>query len=356
MKAKVKEVLKVAGVSALALGLFSGVFMSVNCIAFAQATNQTVSLPAVEMQAMASTLTEPLRTNERGINIERVTDWFGIELSELGANSISVEEGAEAGIDLLERYFDADLRGKTVHMIYFGVEEPEALAPNVVRLGGWLEQSFWRGTVLPTGAILDDSFALYSFELDGETGNMLSVERNLFAATALARSMNMHDIVALESNLRFENNEHVIIAERGGVHLSPDAPEDALLQPIFEPFTTEESIVYANHAMQVAEELNILDNSIARARVMLNPENLSAWRVLNANLELDAVVTAHVQCVDGNDAVLTFVMRDNTLVHLDFGRFLTFPVTISGNDAYGNPIETTTEIREQPTRFDWVYR
>jgi len=355
MKTKAKEILKTAAVSALALGFFSGVFIGANCVAFAQAARDMTPPTPIEAQAAVSTSAEPLNINERIFNIERVTNWFGYEISQVGASSVSMEEAAETGIGLLERYFEVDLENNTIHMVYFGVEEPTEMAANEFMLGGWREESFWRGIILPTGASLEDSLWAFSFELNGETGEMLGIERSLSADVIFARGMSTQDASALESRLRYENNPYVIVDEiRGVAFLSPDAPLGTSFDPVFEPFTTADSIHYANDAMQIAEAFNLFDSEVARARIML--DNPSAWRVLNANLELEAIVTAHVQCVNGNDVMFTFTMRDKTLVQLDSGRLLTVSTFIGGNDADGNPMETIFEERAQPTRFGWVYR
>jgi len=352
---KVKEILKLAGVSALALGLFSGAFLATNHIAFAQVTSNARPITPIETQATTNTTSaNALNIDGRQFNIERASNWHGHEVGEVGANSILMEVAAQIGIIHLERYFEVNLEGRTVHMVYFGVEEPQELAYNEFRLGGWRERGDWRGIVLPIGATLDDSIGIFSFEINGETGEVLGIERNLSADTVFARGMGMDEGFILESRLIFETNPHLVIGERGSVFFAPDAPLDASMEGIFEPFTTDDSIVYANYAMQLAEKLGILGGDIARARVML--DRTSAQRVLNADLELSAVISAHVQCVNGNDAVIVFTMQDKMLTYMDFGRHLTFPVMIGGNDEHGNPIETITKERDQPTRFGWVYR
>ncbi|MCL2366837.1 MAG: hypothetical protein FWC75_07325 [Oscillospiraceae bacterium] len=354
VKAKVKEILKVAGASALVLALFGGAFVGTTHMAFAQATGTATPLTPAETPAAVSATAQPLPIGQRNFHVEKVTNWFGFEVGEVGANSISMEDAAEIGIGYLERFFEVDLEGKTVHMIYFGVEEPRDLGPNTMMLGGWRDRGDWRGIILPTGATINDSFGNLHFEINGATGEILSIDRNLSAATVFARGMSMAEGLILESRLIFETNPDVEVTDRGAAFLREGAPLGASVEGIFDPFTTEDSIVYANYAMQIVERLGILDGEIARARVMLT--TTSARRVLNSDLELSAIIMAHVQCVDGQDAVIAFTMEEQVLTYLDFGIHLYFPHTVGGNDEHGNPIETTTTMKPQPTNFDWVSR
>lgn len=298
---------------------------------------------------------------ERNLTVNAVADWHGYRVSAVSANSLSAETAANIGVDYLERFFEVDLSGANVHMVYFGATPSREVPANATLMGATREQGDWYGVIMPAGATVADHFAAFSFKINGSTGELLNIQRNLAAETLLSRGMSIQDGARLEMELLFGANPHVTVGERGAF-VTPNAPEGAGVIPVFElptarafaPFTTTDSITYARHAMDIAERLNMLSGDIARAQVWLDQD--SAVRRLNADLELSALVSVRVQNTAGDDVVFTFTTDDHTLMHLDFGQNIYFPTRISGFDTNGNPIDPTITMTPQPTRFDWVTR
>ena len=197
-KSKGKEMMKVAVVSVLALGMFSAAFIGVNHLAFALATNGATLLeaavPPVTVQAAAYT---PQVQQQETITEETTTDAAAPEMAVftppnitimqieafdpqvIPANAISKEEAALIGAEYLWDVLGASIDGMYVEMMYI-------MMPGFTR-------PFWIGSVsaekphnLDFEDFRDDLdawmdaavFASYSFRLDAITGMRVDVAYN----------------------------------------------------------------------------------------------------------------------------------------------------------------------------------
>jgi len=123
MKAKVKckEIMKVAAVSTLALGLFSAALTGVNHAAFASTTGQTTTLPqiisyiSVPENLPPQGFTAPIL----GIYDRTGVSWGGIDTDiVISDHALSIDEAAQIGAKYIWEMFGESIDGMAVEMQY----------------------------------------------------------------------------------------------------------------------------------------------------------------------------------------------------------------------------------------------
>ena len=126
MKSKVKGFLKVASVSALAIGLFSAVFMGVNNIAFAAATSGSTPVTAIYAQQV-STPTETIPNAEQRLTATEssvfvppniTVESLLVQYDEIPASVMPMEEAAHVGAQYVWDTFGVNIDGMYVIMEY----------------------------------------------------------------------------------------------------------------------------------------------------------------------------------------------------------------------------------------------
>jgi len=260
-----------------------------------------------ETQENTDTLTEL----SGSFHIERITQLGGQPIGLESETSISMEVAAQIGADILEHAFGVNLDGITIYMLY-AAEQPE-----------WGIAGQWQGGIMPEGTTFSEMAATYTFFLSAETGEFIEASYNPDA-----------EIFAREGKTWVEIWE--FIESLGVVDMGILSEEDGEK--------------YARYALQLAEELNLFNSHATRARVMFDGEMLTMG--LNENLEFEAIIMAHVQDEDGNEALIGFFRDSKKLRHLASEERLTFT-------SFVHDFETgvsTEEVIEIPTIFDWVSR
>jgi|GEM_PF-3210606 len=226
--------------------------------------------------------------------LERVTHMADFELAlELGETSVSMEEAAQIGVDALIKYFEADLDGVTIHMVYLPAFEEFGVAAT------------WRGSIMPKGSeyTLYEAPSRYSFAVYAETGELHEVSFN-------PESYSGENFDAINEIL---SNSLEIPAYSSAIPLNQS--ED-----------------YARHGMDIAYELGIFEGGIARSkRLQLSHELPTAFDI---NLDFVTVATILVECVDGNIAAVQFETDTKELRRVIFH----------------------ADLAEWATIFDWVNR
>jgi len=185
IKSKGKDVLKVAAVSALAVGMFSAAFMGVNRLAFAAATNDatTLEIAAAPFTAQATAYTMQDEQDEQD---EPATDtavftpptvtFVNHTPQEVPSHAISKEEALLIGAEYIWDVLGGCIDGMYVEMSYF-------MMPGFTR-------PFWLGSVTtekPPNLDFEDFeddlqgwmeaqvFTSYFFRLDAITGMRVDV-------------------------------------------------------------------------------------------------------------------------------------------------------------------------------------
>ena len=125
MKSKVKGFLKVAGVSALAIGLFSAAYMGVNNIAFAAATSGSTPVTAIYAQQVSTpTVTIPnaeqrLTATESSVFVPPNITIESLRVhDEIPASVMPMEEAAHVGAQYVWDTFGVNIDGMYVIMEY----------------------------------------------------------------------------------------------------------------------------------------------------------------------------------------------------------------------------------------------
>jgi len=194
---KSKELIKVAAVSALSIGIFSAAFVGLNQIAFASATSRTATLPPIEttaspilslpsqlntMAAFNLTVVElPMMQSTRVIITETEAGSHyrsyrsfsqpseqSDELGEVPANALSAEEAAQIGAQYIYDVFGESINNKYVAM----------------RFSVWPSNSrvYWHGSVmsrlpedLHNHGRADAQHMMYTFMVDAVTGMRVDI-------------------------------------------------------------------------------------------------------------------------------------------------------------------------------------
>jgi hypothetical protein len=157
MKTSAKDLLKVAGAAALIVTLASVVFIGVNGIAFAAAT-QPAALPMTDDVKSAYSIQDvaaDYKTPNLTVIIAENLDGNGKPYYTPAANTMSPEEAAQIGARYIWDMFGESMDGKTVEMSYTA----------------WPSHSrtHWHGTIE----------ALYGFSIDAVTGEWISIQPRL---------------------------------------------------------------------------------------------------------------------------------------------------------------------------------
>lgn len=123
---KLKEILKVAGVSALAIGLFSAAFIGINSLAFAANANASTPLAPIESQEITSpavsvqNAAQRLATTESTIFVppDATIVVSPFQRDEIPASAIPIEEAAHLGAEYIWDVFGVSIDGMYVVMSY----------------------------------------------------------------------------------------------------------------------------------------------------------------------------------------------------------------------------------------------
>ena len=220
IKKKSSELVKVAVVSALCIGLFSATFVGMNHLTFALATNKTESVPSVtESVVIPPENVLPENYQKPAITVSEVHKEGHIP----SANALSAEEAAELGAQYIWEMLGESIDGKVVEMSY-------SVWPSHTR-------TYWHGTVLNERWQEPELDAV----VEGETVVRWSISRHdlllqgskdLFSFTIDAVSGEKIDIVRTYGPY-FQNDPDIILAmmedtdiRKRAVEDMPDPPEN----------------------------------------------------------------------------------------------------------------------------------
>jgi len=237
-----------------------------------------VAITSIVTTAFAASETEQFRLS------------WGLHYSEASETSIPKGEARQIGINALAEFFGADLSqlgNYVLEMAYSPVfGDCESGYTFAEEIG-----SMWNGTIFipndrtpcPEGRMLRSS-DVYRFRLDSQTGELIG--------------------------LQFFPSEDPVAR--------PNKQVECMGSPIqvFEyrdNMTEQHNIDFANHAMQFAEQANIVEGEILRATTF------SGGWMMGRNESFELVVAVIIESTTGDAATLTFQGRNRKeLVAVDF--------------------------------------
>jgi len=285
----------------------------------------------------------------------------GIPYTEAGETAVSMEEARKTGLDALAEFFGADfsqLEGFVVDVNYQPTMNPWAdlTSPSVAQSS---DRQIWvNPELVPSGRAIAtiDEMPDYVFPMN--------VYRSSWVGSVTVPSNRTSDPEGLMRELfRFS-----IDTETGAVLSLQFFPSDDPTERIgtlhrenmgnpmtvFEyawSMTGEHNLEYANHAMQLAEELNLFEGEVLRAAI-----DGGGW-MLGRGSSIELIVSVVVECIDGEALRLTFQGRNRKeLVDVNFvGRNIDHALNRDGSVTaprmainVGNP--------DSLFNFDWVNR
>jgi len=346
-------------------------------------TGVTANLPSTSQESAQSSF-EVVHTNQYQQRMpNRSGGYTYIDYARPTENCLSAQESAQIGVNAIEQYFDVNIDGVIVNMHYIvridpndpssitmatlGVRDPDShieiingwanelgmtldeildnttyhgwgdyldeladkvgttretfvnslsVVFNATRFQGEIQEqpSSWSGAVLPPGYTNTNSgMHEYSFGINAETGEIMRISYfpNIIDAIdsepPTIVSVNMRDLFRADVNEEHNRN-------------------------------------FSRYAMQIAQERNIFDSEVTRARISSSGNWHRGW-------EQTAVITVLVESENGESVQLSFVgfmEGEKELVSVDFEEIRGFISRIE-TDAEGNMIEDFGP-------FDWVSR
>ena len=316
-------------------------------------------------------------TSQRPVNVEHVTERHGFRFDEPGAASITAEEAASLGLRALEQFFDVDFfyGGRTVYMMYMARVDEHILDPVTIPA----QPSMWAGTIIPPGTNFNEAVPQYSFRVNAETGRVtaLTYEPNAAELNELMTTrsgaitegilsgrmvMSTGDLEAPEgaygetvsffsgvatgaatwftvdeasynhgifSVTRTVSEEQLReVSDMEMIHIYMDAGRGLA------GLNERQNYDLSHHAMDIAQELRVFENEIARAKIVASG---AGGTFIGDLFEMEATIWILVQSVDGENVEFTFrgdIDGDKELVGISFDEIRSF---------YSD-------------RFDWVNR
>ena len=195
-------------------------------------------------------------------------------------NCITAEEAMEIAADALEQLFGADMNGVTMSLFY----STRLSSGNIVLAESVYmppEREFpatWSGYINPNNSQSHDVFPQYSFLINAETGGIIDVTYWPDAAEVYASGRGR---TVIESSIaRSWNNGDFDSLRRHNV---------------------QDNYILANRAMEIAENANLFDGEIARAKIV------SYFIDITLSEEEATIRTSvNVQCVNGENIRIHF--------------------------------------------------
>jgi len=225
----------------------------------------------------------------------------GFSFGEPTTNCISIEEAAQIAASGLERFFGADLQGVTMNMHYMegGPSSTLSLPYGV--------PATWVGSITPGNDL--NVMAQFAFTVNAETGELLRASYFPGAVEAAAAGAEWPSLGWNDGDFDYIN---------------PNAQHNREL---------------ANLAMDIVQELNILDGEIARARINFNMIGATPLS------EPTMITSVDVQCVNGETVALGFQ-----------GFFDEEQVLTDVFGAGQTQINESMGWERHESKFDWVNR
>ena len=260
--------------SAVALALAAGLFVISGGFAISNLVGSAISVHAYTPSA--SNLAIIPMVSQSG------SEWYvNIIPSAAGSNAeneLNAEEAAQVGARAIERFFAYNLGGNTINMYY------------LTSMQGSVLRGLWSG-----GVTLENSpIPTFNFFIDAETGALISVNYNPYAANAV------------------------------------DIWEYWVARPLdAAPPNAQHNYEYAILAMSLARDLNIFNDEIAKARIA------GYASFFNPAGEPSMTVSVAMQSINGD------------VMSMGFHRFL-------GEDPMLTDIASGVGWNPDADRFDWV--
>jgi len=301
-KTKGKEILKVAAVAVLSIGVMSAGLIGLNAKVFAGATNNGESMPIIATQAVAApAIAQDAQEAPEGFQAPTLT------INEFQENNpspraLNLEDAAQIGAQYIWDMFGICLDGKFVDLWY-------QVWPSHTR-------AYWFGHVAESREALVNSQFLYSFLIDAVTGERIDITRI--------------EITYRPEAVQAALNEQVI---RGDYGRNVDGTGDTIFDAILNLRTRHQMPERLDEQEQVAKEL--AQRHFVRTEVV--SAEFVSFGVSNFDLDESGnlVITAHM---------LTFSVTDST------GRV----ALVSFNEETGELFNISTQMNDVIPSFDMV--
>jgi len=177
---KHNEILKVAAVTALSIGVFSSVFVGGNQIVLSSAINQQISMPSTQtaMDVLGHINTVPENYPFQAFETKDTTS----AETQRSANALSPEKAAELGARYIWEVLGENVDGRTIYMSY--------------QTQRHTARTYWSGSV----TIGENREAIIMFNIDSVSGERISINDTRREETNLPeRTMTMGELLESEN-------------------------------------------------------------------------------------------------------------------------------------------------------------